>query len=643
MALATKPTTATLFGSSSLDYLFGTVGDDTITGGASATILTTPDASSTDLMEGSAGDDVYIVNATGVVITEIANEGIDTVYTTVTYTLPSEVENGVSNAASAITLTGNAKDNKLDGSQNVAVADVLVGGLGNDIYYLGTGDTVTEASNAGTDTIISASTINLTTNGSNVENAILTAAGTITGNTLANKLTGSSGIDTISGGTGNDTIDGGAETSAAIDSLIGGAGDDTYIIRNILDGIDETVAGSAGSDTVKATITGYTLATNVEKLILMGNVVAGTGNSGNNTLTGNSAANTLTGGAGNDTLDGGTGADTMIGGTGNDTYIVDNAGDTITEDTGTDVVQSSVTLSISADIESIILTGTTAINATTTSTVNTTIAGNTANNSLTGGDGNDNIMGNAGNDTLNGGNGTDTLNGGTGVDIMNGGAGDDTYIIDSLSEATITDASGTDTIQSSVSITSLDTDIEKITLTGSGGLDATGNVSANTITGNTGGNSLVGGEGDDTITGGKGADSLTGGADNDTFVLATTTADADSISDFGTGTDILDFNAYTTTLVDTYEEVATVAGDITTNATVILFGGSPTIDAAATAIAADVTVTGTKGVILFSDGTHSYAYGTTNLAGNGTETLLVTLVGVNDSELLAFADANFSV
>ena len=110
-----------------------------------------------------------------------------------------------------------------------------------------------------------------------------------------------------------------------------------------------------------------TLAANVENLTLTGvDAINGTGNELANVLTGNAGANTLTGGAGNDTLDGGAGADTLIGGLGDDLYIVDNIGDQTVEaaGAGTDTVQSSVTLTLAADVENLILIGSGAINGT---------------------------------------------------------------------------------------------------------------------------------------------------------------------------------------------------------------------------------------------------------------------------------------
>ena len=58
---------------------------------------------------------------------------------------------------------------------------------------------------------------------------------------------------------------------------------------------------------------------------------------------------------------------------------------------------------------------------------------------------------------------------------MSGGDGDDTYVVDSTSDTVTENSSeGTDTIQSSVTYTA-SSNVENLTLTGSGDINATGN------------------------------------------------------------------------------------------------------------------------------------------------------------------------
>jgi Ca2+-binding RTX toxin-like protein len=227
------------------------------------------------------------------VVVEQVNEGVDSVLTTVSYQLPTNVENLVLTGSAAINGIGNDLDNTLTGN---SAANVLMGLAGNDTYVIGAGDTIIETENSGTDTVISSLTHTLA---ANVENLTLVGFNAIngTGNELDNVL---NGLLNLAGNT-----------------LAGGAGNDTYVIGSG-DAVVETVGG--GIDTVQTGVT-HTLGANVENLMLTGtSAVNGTGNGLNNVLIGNNANNVLNGGNGNDTLIGGRGNDVLIGGIGNDTF-----------------------------------------------------------------------------------------------------------------------------------------------------------------------------------------------------------------------------------------------------------------------------------------------------------------------------------
>ena len=381
--------------------LTGNAGNNVLDGGAGA-----------DSMLGGAGNDTYIVDNLGDVVIEQAGAGVDTVQSALTYTLAAHVENLTLTGTAAVSGTGNALDNILKGNaasntlngadgndllDGGAGADKMFGGAGNDLYIVdSTTDVVTEAVNAGIDTVQSSISYVL---GTNLENLTLSggAALNATGNAVNNLLTGNSANNTLNG-------------AAGADAMQGGLGNDIYVVDNIGDVVIE--AFNEGVDLVQASVT-YTLGTNVENLVLTGvAAINGTGNTVANVLTGNGAGNVL---------NGGTGADTMAGGAGNDTYVVDNAGDKVVElaGQGIDLVKASVSFSLLANVENLVLSGTAAINGT----------GNELGNTITG---------NSAINILNGGAGADLLIGGGGADVLNGGAGRDVIILNASNLAFIT-------------------------------------------------------------------------------------------------------------------------------------------------------------------------------------------------------------
>ncbi|WP_374650074.1 calcium-binding protein [Dongia sp.] len=495
----------TLTGSAAIDGTGNTL-DNVITGNTGVNTLTGGDGNDTlnggtgaDTLLGGTGNDTYVVDNAGDVPTENADEGMDLIQASITWTLGANLENLTLTGSSAINGTGNVLDNVITGNSgnNVlnggAGADTLVGGAGNDTYVVDADDVVIEAANQGNaDLVQSAITWTLS---ANIENLTLTGAAAVdgTGNVLDNVIIGNTSANTLAGNDGNDTLNGGA----GADTLIGGLGNDIYVVDDAGDAVSEI--GNAGTDTVQSSLT-YTLGADLENLTLTGSsAINGTGNALDNILTGNTGINLLTGGDGNDTLNGGTGADTLVGGTGNDTYVVDNAGDQTTEsaDEGIDTVQSSIAWTLGANLENLTLSGSSGVAGT----------GNALDNVITG---------NSGNNALTGGAGNDRLDGGSGNDAMAGGIGDDTYIVQATGDAiTENAAEGIDTIESSITISTLAANVENLTLTGTSAINGTGNALDNFITGNSGVNILTGGAGNDTLNGAAGADSLNGGDGND--------------------------------------------------------------------------------------------------------------------------------
>jgi Ca2+-binding RTX toxin-like protein len=266
------------------------------------------------------------------------------------------------------------------------------------------------------------------------------------------------------------------------------------------------------------------------------------GNDQDNVLTGLAGNDELIGGGGNDTLDGGSGVDRMAGGAGDDLYIVDSSSDVVTENAGEgiDTIRTTKTTYSLVNLPNV-------ENLTYTGTSRATLTGNDADNHIIAGPGGD------------------TIDGKGGADTMEGGAGSDTYYVDHAGDHVVeASGAGTDMVMSSVSYM-LEANVEKVTLTGSAHIDATGNELSNTLNGNSGNNVLTalagtdtlrgydgddflyGGDGKDTLIGGNGTDVLSGGSGYDTFQWATTGeaelgATRDQVTDFSQGKDHLDLS-----------------------------------------------------------------------------------------------------
>jgi len=250
-----------LLGFNGADELRGNGGDDILIGGAGV-----------DQMFGGAGNDAYWVQQGTDVVTELAGEGIDTIYTNVSRNLNTaaqvvgEVENvvlvGVLGTES-INAVGNALDNELIGN---AGSNALTGGAGND---------------------------------------------TLVGNAGDDNLIGGANDDILDGGAGDDTLNGGAGTDRAV--FAGQAGDYAFGL------------GAGGLATVTHLATG-----DVDTLLGIEKIQFGDGPVLDvvTAVTGIPAGPAiLFGSVGDDTIVGGAGDDVIIGGPGNDTLNGSDIGD----------------------------------------------------------------------------------------------------------------------------------------------------------------------------------------------------------------------------------------------------------------------------------------------------------------------------
>jgi serralysin len=112
-------------GNSLANDITGTSGNNIFDGGAGA-----------DTMRGGLGDDRYYIDNAEDRAIEGADAGRDRVYTTISLTLDSNLDDLFARGSDAINLTGNSLDNTLRGN---SAANILTGGAGADDLRGGTG------------------------------------------------------------------------------------------------------------------------------------------------------------------------------------------------------------------------------------------------------------------------------------------------------------------------------------------------------------------------------------------------------------------------------------------------------------------------------------------------------------------------
>ncbi len=517
----------TLLGGDGNDTLYGDDGNDSLSGGYGADILDGGNGDDyltafhdNDILTGGAGNDTLYGG--GENDTLHGGDGNDL--------LSGDTENDyLAGDGGLDTLYGGAGDDTLIGNGGDAgTPDLMFGGSGNDIYYVyGTGDIVSESSipgidDGGNDTVVASIDYTLP---DFIENLVLTAAATGSGNGLDNILTATFAGSTLYGQGGDDTLvavgqsslDGGAGNDHMVysgndNTVTGGDGDDVFTVPatsssgNVLDGGDgfDTLDLSMTQQGVTVDLAAQTLSTG-ETINHMEGVIGSTfsdllsgdtgvalyGAAGNDTLSSTGGNNLLDGGAGDDliafagsgnTVSGGDGDDHLIvlsiggnsldGGDGSDTADFSQLAATVTVDLATGSAFADGGSDSLVSIETVI--GSSGADR---------LSGDDLANLLIGGGGDDTLVGNGGNDTLDGLAGNDLLYGDNGLDWLDGGVGNDSLY---------------------------------------GGNDA---------------DTLSGGDGNDSLDGGAGADLMTGGAGNDTFIVDSA---GDVVSELaGGGTDIV--------------------------------------------------------------------------------------------------------
>lgn len=133
----------TLLGAAAIDGT-GNGLDNRLTGNSADNVLS--GRAGADRMFGLDGDDTYVVDDAGDDVNEAANDGLDTVRSSVSYALPDDVETLILTGVAALSGTGNVLANSITGNagnnilKGLGGSDSLRGGGGDDRLIGGPGN-----------------------------------------------------------------------------------------------------------------------------------------------------------------------------------------------------------------------------------------------------------------------------------------------------------------------------------------------------------------------------------------------------------------------------------------------------------------------------------------------------------------------
>jgi len=399
--------------------LYGSPGNDTLTGGSSTDLLrqsVDADQSLSDSQLTGQGTD----QLSGIELAWLSGGSGDNTLDAQAFSLgPVTLDGGQGND----TLVGSSSDDRLIGSEGIDlvrqqsdsdqwIVDSMLSGQGADLLF-----GIEEAQLTGG-------------TGNNLIDATGFSAGEVT-------LAGMAGDDTLRGSLGDDSLDGGPGSDrveqfsdadqSLTNSQLTGRGSD------VLDSIETALlTGGPGDNRISASA--FTLGP-----------VTLWGAAGNDSLTGGSRDDLIHGGDGDDVANGRGGNDLILGGNGNDSFSGGSGADTLEGDSGDDSLngQGGRDL-IRGGSGNDSLNGAGSPDTVIGDSGDDRIAGGSSGDVLNGSSGNDVIDGGSGSDRIFGGSGTDTLEGGSGEDRLNGQGGSGDVVNGNAGDDTVRGGSGDD-------------------------------------------------------------------------------------------------------------------------------------------------------------------------------------------------------
>jgi Ca2+-binding RTX toxin-like protein len=368
-----------LNGASGNDTLLGGTGDDSLFGGGGADFLATYGGGLESLRGGRSDDTILITIEAADGSLMNGDEGIDLlqVFSLADWQINLGAGTAIFGAvafsiAGFEAVEGGFGDDDIRGASG---AEWLAGMQGDDsVYGLSGNDTIAQGADGDDNFAYGGAGSDLLDLSDSAVGWSLFANGQGAASDGMTELT-FSGFERVTGSAQGDTVEEGTST----DTILGGAGTDNIYI-NDLASVNDHFDGGAGTDYLSCEAFGGNLFIDLEAGTLTGhgaalNLEGASGGMGDDTLLGTASGNNLSGYIG---------ADSLVGRGGNDTLAAGSANDTVSGGAGADLAY--------------------------------------------GGTGADQMNGGAGADTLYGYEGADTLSGGAGVDALWGNSGADVFV-----------------------------------------------------------------------------------------------------------------------------------------------------------------------------------------------------------------------
>jgi Ca2+-binding RTX toxin-like protein len=511
---------AEIFAEGTDDVVTGSSANDTLDAGGAGTTLV-----------GGSGNEVFEVNDATDVVEAQADAESNQIYSSVSYTLPTNGDvltltgtdnlSATGNGDAGNLITGNGGDDTLTAGSG---GDTLIAGSGTDTLVAGSGTDLLEGSAGSTTYLFDSGAGPAEIEPGTGDGTIEFGAGITPSDLTVGLATDSNGNPAllIQDDSASITVEGGLTGSIGTFDFADGAQLSLVGLFGAAAVASESLAGASGN-AILETSSGVSLSGGAgeDTIFAWGNNDTLSAGSEGAAIFAEGADDLVTGSSANDTLDAAAAGATLVGGSGNEVFEISDA---------TDVVQAQASAASNQIYSSVSYTLPTAVNALTlTGTANLSAIGNSDAGNL--------ITGNAGEDTLTAGSGSDTLDSGSGIDTLVGGGGLDTFVVNNSGDVVEPNifSEAQDTIESSVDY-DLSAPVGALNLTGSADLYAEDDDGYATITGNQGDDTLAGGAGSDTLVAGSGVDTFDTGTGDNTFVINNTNDVIDLTTGWGNDT-----------------------------------------------------------------------------------------------------------